>query len=136
MAVCKLFDERPVWPKQSLYERLHDDGMHVSQNQFRRLLFRAGYYFSTGPFGKFWIRRGYDPRRDSESRIFQRIDFRMPLELRNPQMKKNSRSQKWSDMCKLEAMPSKNFVFLQLFELKDDFIQAEIRKPSYQSVYS
>ncbi|GJN11815.1 hypothetical protein PR202_ga30040 [Eleusine coracana subsp. coracana] len=78
------------------------------------LLFRAGYYFSTGPFGKFWIRRGYDPRRDSESRI----------------------SQKWSDMCKLEAMPSKNFVFLQLFELKDDFIQAEIRKPSYQSVCS
>jgi general transcription factor 3C polypeptide 5 (transcription factor C subunit 1) len=106
MAVCKLFDERPVWPKQSLYERLHDDGMHVSQNQFRRLnfipftcrvastftslgisfncyftcyllpfhymlrlLFRAGYYFSTGPFGKFWIRRGYDPRRDTESRM-------------------------------------------------------------------
>ncbi|KAK3142871.1 hypothetical protein QOZ80_4BG0352970 [Eleusine coracana subsp. coracana] len=136
MAVCKLFDERPVWPKQSLYERLHDDGMHVSQNQFRRLLFRAGYYFSTGPFGKFWVRRGYDPRRDSESQIFQRIDFRMPLELRNRQMKKDSRSQKWSDMCKLEAMPSKNFVFLQLFELKDDFIQAEIRKPSYQSVCS
>jgi len=69
MAVCKLFDERPVWPRQSLYERLQDDGVHVSQNQFKRLLFRAGYYFSTGPFGKFWIRRGYDPRKDPDSRM-------------------------------------------------------------------
>ena len=110
MAVCKLFDERPVWPRQSLYERLQDDGVHVSQNQFKRfrysstllelphhlvpyvfqllfsllilysfgldalfcllrLLFRAGYYFSTGPFGKFWMRRGYDPRKDPDSRM-------------------------------------------------------------------
>lgn len=36
MAVCKLFEERPVWPRQSLYERLQDDGVHVSQNQFKR----------------------------------------------------------------------------------------------------
>uniref|UniRef100_A0A452ZT11 Uncharacterized protein n=1 Tax=Aegilops tauschii subsp. strangulata TaxID=200361 RepID=A0A452ZT11_AEGTS len=39
-------------------------------------------------------------------------------------------------MCKLERMPSKSFIFLQLFELKDDFIQAEIRKPSHQSTCS
>jgi general transcription factor 3C polypeptide 5 (transcription factor C subunit 1) len=39
-------------------------------------------------------------------------------------------------MCKLEAMPSQSFIFLQLYELKDDFIQAEIRKPSYQTVCS
>ncbi|CAD6218766.1 unnamed protein product [Miscanthus lutarioriparius] len=92
MAVCKLFDEHPVWPRQSLYERLLDDGVHVSQNQFKRLLFRAEYYFSTGPFGKFWIRRGYDPRKDSESRIYQRIDFRMPPELRYLLRPKNSGS--------------------------------------------
>ncbi|XP_062185733.1 uncharacterized protein LOC133889253 isoform X2 [Phragmites australis] len=147
MAMCKLFDERPVWPRQSLYERLHDDGVHVSQSQFKRLLFRAGYYFSRGPFGKFWIKRGYDPRKDSESRIsfmkieeywaqLVRIDFRMPPELRNLQRTNDSGSQKWSEMCKLEAMPLKNFIFLQLFELQDDFIQAEIRKPSYQSTCS
>ncbi|KAL5220990.1 hypothetical protein ABZP36_025703 [Zizania latifolia] len=136
MAVCKMFDERPVWPRQSLYERLLDDGLQISQNQFKRLLFRAGYYFSTGPFGKFWIRRGYDPRKDPESRIFQRIDFRMPPELRNLQRKNECRSEKWTEMCKLEMMPSKSFIFLQLFELKDDFIQAEIRKPSHQSICS
>jgi general transcription factor 3C polypeptide 5 (transcription factor C subunit 1) len=107
MAVCKMFDERPVWPRQSLYECLIDDGLQISQSQFKRshysflfvqfhhyfgyafpsdmffihsfswvcfvyllrLLFRAGYYFSTGPFGKFWIRRGYDPRKDPDSRM-------------------------------------------------------------------
>lgn len=46
------------------------------------------------------------------------------------------RSRKWADMCKLETMPSQSFIYLQLYELKDDFIQAEIRKPSYQSVCS
>ncbi|PUZ46426.1 hypothetical protein GQ55_7G077800 [Panicum hallii var. hallii] len=136
MAVCKLFEERPVWPRQSLYERLQDDVVHVSQNQFKRLLFRAGYYFSTGPFGKFWIRRGYDPRKDPDSRIYQRIDFRVPPELRNLLRTKDSGSQKWAEMCKLEVMPSQSFIFLQLFELKDDFIQEEIRKPSYQSICS
>uniref|UniRef100_A0A0D9V1P1 Transcription factor IIIC subunit 5 HTH domain-containing protein n=1 Tax=Leersia perrieri TaxID=77586 RepID=A0A0D9V1P1_9ORYZ len=135
MAVCKMFDERPVWPRQSLYERLIDDGLQISQSQFKRLLFRAGYYFSTGPFGKFWIRRGYDPRKDPESRMFQRIDFRMPPELRNLP-RKERRPEKWAEMCKLEVMPSKSFIFLQLFELKDDFIQAEIRKPSHQSTCS
>jgi general transcription factor 3C polypeptide 5 (transcription factor C subunit 1) len=33
------------------------------------LLFKAGYYFATGPFGKFWIRKEYDPRKDPESRM-------------------------------------------------------------------
>uniref|UniRef100_A0A0D9Y9X4 Transcription factor IIIC subunit Tfc1/Sfc1 triple barrel domain-containing protein n=1 Tax=Oryza glumipatula TaxID=40148 RepID=A0A0D9Y9X4_9ORYZ len=155
-----------------------------------KLLFRAGYYFSTGPFGKFWIRRGYDPRKDPDSRMssrvtllgkggrdagmagrsangrigederrqelglcyqwrrdgqceqpscrlirFQRIDFRMPPELRNLP-RKERRPEKWTEMCKLEVMPSKSFIFLQLFELKDDFIQAEIRKPSHQPTCS
>ncbi|KAF8683599.1 hypothetical protein HU200_044519 [Digitaria exilis] len=136
MAVCKLFDERPVWPRQSLYEQLQDDGVHVSQNQFKRLLFRAGYYFSTGPFGKFWVRRGYDPRKDPDSRIYQRIDFRVPPELRNLLRTKDSGSQKWAELCKLEVIPSQSFIFLQLFELKDDFIQEEIQKPSYQSICS
>jgi general transcription factor 3C polypeptide 5 (transcription factor C subunit 1) len=38
MAVCKLFDERPVWPRQSLYERLLDDGVQVSTGQFKRFI--------------------------------------------------------------------------------------------------
>ncbi|KAE9450499.1 hypothetical protein C3L33_17607, partial [Rhododendron williamsianum] len=99
MAVCKLFDERPIWVKSSLAERLLDDGVQFGDHTLRRLLFRAAYYFSNGPFLRFWIRKGYDPRKDPESRIFmalyfdaypkifliryQRIDFRVPPSLRS-----------------------------------------------------
>ncbi|URE42092.1 RNA polymerase III transcription factor (TF)IIIC subunit [Musa troglodytarum] len=57
VAVAKLFDEKPIWPRWSFHERLLDDGQQVSENQLKRLLFRAGYYFSTGPYGRFWIRK-------------------------------------------------------------------------------
>ncbi|KAK1388933.1 general transcription factor 3C polypeptide 5-like [Heracleum sosnowskyi] len=81
MAVCNLFEERPVWKKDSLAEKLHDKGLRIGDNMLRRLLYRAAYYFSNGPFLKFWIRRGYDPRKDVESRVYQRIDFRVPPSL-------------------------------------------------------
>ncbi|WVZ78416.1 hypothetical protein U9M48_026128, partial [Paspalum notatum var. saurae] len=122
------------WEVLQLHQSLHPPPF--LQILLHLLLFRAGYYFSTGPFGKFWIRRGYDPRQDPESRMFQRIDFRVPPELRNFLRTKDSGSKKWADLCKLEAMPSQSFIFLQLCELKDDFIQEQIRKPSYQSICS
>ncbi|XP_038983732.1 uncharacterized protein LOC103714079 [Phoenix dactylifera] len=131
MAVCKLFEERPIWPRWSLHERLLEDGSDVSENQLKRLLFRAGYYFSTGPFGRFWIRKGYDPRKDPESRMYQKVDFRVPSELRD--VNTNTKlKHTWKDLCQFQVVPSKNFVFLQFFELIDEFIQHEIRKPPDQ----
>nr|CAD1827596.1 unnamed protein product [Ananas comosus var. bracteatus] len=134
VAVCKLFEEQPIWPRRSLHEHLLDDGMQVSENQLKRLLFRAGYYFSTGPFGRFWIRKGYDPRKDPDSRIFQKVDFRVPPQLRNlgDLTIKTESKQRWKDICQFQVIPSKSFVCLQLFEVVDDFIQEEIRKPSKQ----
>ncbi|KAJ4752849.1 hypothetical protein LUZ62_087254 [Rhynchospora pubera] len=135
-AVCKLFDEKPIWTRRSIHEQLLDSGFDVSENMLKRLLFRAGYYFSTGPFGKFWIKRGYDPRKDTEALIYQRIDFRMPPELRNlPDMDPDLRSkkQRWKDVCNFLQVPFKVFVYLQLSELQDSFIQDEICKPSYQT---
>ncbi|KAJ3672405.1 hypothetical protein LUZ60_007126 [Juncus effusus] len=134
-SVCKLFDEKPIWPKPSIQQKLVELGLEISNNQLKRLLFRAGYYFLTGPFGKFWIRRGYDPRKDPESRIYQRIDFRMPPELRNIIQRNpdaQSTEQKWKEICNFAVIPCKIFVLLQLSELQDDFIQEEIKKPSYQ----
>ncbi|OAY80178.1 General transcription factor 3C polypeptide 5 [Ananas comosus] len=132
VAVCKLFEEQPIWPRRSLHEHLLDDGMQVSENQLKRLLFRAGYYFSTGPFGRFWIRKGYDPRKDPDSRIFQKVDFRVPPQLRNLDHVASRSKQRWKDICQFQVIPSKSFVCLQLFEVVDDFIQEEIRKPSKQ----
>lgn len=113
--LSNLFDERPIWPKESLTERLLDKGLTFTVEMFRRypletspfvvkffsglieddliwefrgtgmnlifgsdllafvwscrLLSRIAYYFSSGPFLRFWIRKGYDPRKDSDSRM-------------------------------------------------------------------
>lgn len=131
MAISKLFDERPIWPRYSVHERLLDDGLKFSIDQLKRLLFRTGYYFSTGPFSRFWIRKGYDPRKDPESRIYQRIDFRTPLQLRSfGDVNRIDKSKyTWKDLCEFRAFPSKSFTSLQLCELDDDYIQEAIKKP-------
>ncbi|XP_052173802.1 uncharacterized protein LOC127789077 [Diospyros lotus] len=131
MAVCKLFDERPIWVKSSLTERLFDKGLEFGGHLLRRLLFRTAYYFSNGPFLRFWIRKGYDPRKDPESRIYQRIDFRVPPSLRSycdANIALGSKH-RWEDICSFGVFPHKCQTSLQLFELADDYIQQEIREP-------
>ncbi|KAH6819246.1 hypothetical protein C2S51_002849 [Perilla frutescens var. frutescens] len=130
--VCELFEERPVWVKYSLVEHLLDRGVNVGDRILKRLLFLAAYYFSNGPFMRFWIRKGYDPRKDPESRIYQRTDFRVPPSLRTycdaslvPGL-----NSKWKDICEFQVFPRKAQISLQLFELSDDYIQQEIRKPA------
>ncbi|XP_073281691.1 uncharacterized protein [Primulina huaijiensis] len=133
-AVCELFDERPIWVKESLAERLIDRGLNVGGNVLKRLLFIAAYYFSNGPFLRFWVKKGYDPRKDPESRIYQKTDFRVPPLLRSYCDANASSGLKnnWKDICAFEVFPSKCQVLLQLFELKDDYVQQEIKKPSSQ----
>ncbi|KAL0345957.1 UNVERIFIED_CONTAM: hypothetical protein Sradi_4427000, partial [Sesamum radiatum] len=38
----------------------------------------------------------------------------------------------WEDICAFRVFPDKTQISLQLFELKDDYIQQEIRKPTSQ----
>ncbi|XP_077238387.1 uncharacterized protein LOC143879737 [Tasmannia lanceolata] len=135
MAVAKLFDERPIWPRRSLQEQLLDDGLKLSRDQLNRLLFRSAYYFATGPFGRFWIRKAYDPRKDSESRIYQRVDFRMPPQLRKfgDMSAFDELQYTWKDICQFRVFPRQSFSSLQFFELDDDYIQQEIRKSSEQT---
>ncbi|KAG6588837.1 General transcription factor 3C polypeptide 5, partial [Cucurbita argyrosperma subsp. sororia] len=68
VAVSNLFEERPIWPKESLVERMLKMGLVFRHGVFRRLLSRIAYYFSSGPFQRFWIKKGYDPRKDCDSR--------------------------------------------------------------------
>ncbi|KAK7266527.1 hypothetical protein RIF29_19173 [Crotalaria pallida] len=75
MVVFRMFDERPIWSEGSLTERLLDKGFSFSISMLRRFLSRISYYFSSGPFQRFWIKKGYDPRKDPDSRIYQRIIF-------------------------------------------------------------
>ncbi|KAK9097412.1 hypothetical protein Sjap_022909 [Stephania japonica] len=164
MAVSKLFDERPIWVKSSLKDRLLDGGLKFGTHSLKRLLFRVGYYFSTGPFRQFWIRKGYDPRVDPQSRIldpmglvvlrpvhglgylpgppkpvtngYQSIDFRVPPPLRNS-LNFNTKSKcDWKGICAFRVFPSQCQISLQLCDLVDDYIQQEIRKPTKQTTCS
>ncbi|OMO93552.1 Transcription factor IIIC, subunit 5 [Corchorus olitorius] len=131
MTVSKLFDERPIWPKESVTERLLDKGLKFSHLMLKRLLLGVAYYFSNGPFLRFWIRKGYDPRKDPDSRIYQRTEFRVPEPLRSyaDASTANKLKHKWEDLCSFRVFPYKCQTFLQLFELDDEYIQQEIRKP-------
>ncbi|KAJ4839142.1 hypothetical protein Tsubulata_008306 [Turnera subulata] len=135
MAVAELFEERPIWPKGSLTERLLDKNLKFSFQTLKRLLLTVAYYFSGGPFLRFWIRKGYDPRKDPDSRIYQRIDFRVPPPLRSSCEANAATSLKhrWEDLCKFRVFPHKCQVSLQLYELDDEYIQQEIRKPPKQA---
>ncbi|KAH9669419.1 transcription factor IIIC subunit 5 [Citrus sinensis] len=131
MAVSKLFDEQPIWPKSSINDRMLDEGLKFNSIMLKRLLLGIAYYFSSGPFLRFWIRKGYDPRKDPESRIYQRTDFRVKPPLRS-YCDSNADTElkyRWKDLCAFQVFPTKCSTSLQLFELVDDYIQQEIRKP-------
>ncbi|KAH9304773.1 hypothetical protein KI387_009177, partial [Taxus chinensis] len=130
-AVSKLFEERPIWPKRTLQERLADDGLKITYDHLKRLLFRTAYYFGCGPYRTLWIRNGYDARKDPESRIYQRVDFRIPKPLRDSinANSKNGEKVLWKDICAFRVVPHKKFSSLQLYDLQDDYIQEQIRKP-------
>ncbi|XP_051149413.1 uncharacterized protein LOC127264081 [Andrographis paniculata] len=136
--VCELFDERPLWVKNSFSEHLLDRGLNVGSKTLKRLLFIAAYYFSNGPYRRVWIRKGYDPRKDPESRIYQRIDFRVPPSLRSYRDDSDIYGVKirWMDLCAFKVFPRKSQILLQLIELEDDYIQEEIKKPTSQETCS
>ncbi|KAK7406886.1 hypothetical protein VNO78_08521 [Psophocarpus tetragonolobus] len=131
MVVSRMFDERPIWSKDSLTERLLDKGLSFSHGMLRRLLSRISYYFSSGPFLRFWIKKGYDPRKDPDSRIYQSIDYRVPVPLRSycDALLANRARHRWEDICAFRVFPYKFQTSLQLFDLVDDYIQSEINKP-------
>ncbi|CAH1391876.1 unnamed protein product [Nezara viridula] len=70
--IKKCFEERPIWSKLAL--------MCVTSfqhDQLKYLLPVVAYYFVTGPFRVMWVRFGYDPRKDPNSRIYQTLDYRI-----------------------------------------------------------
>ncbi|KAH1158149.1 hypothetical protein GLYMA_11G082800v4 [Glycine max] len=134
MVVSRMFDERPIWSKNSLTELLLDKGLSFSHSMLRRLLSRISYYFSSGPFLRFWIKKGYDPRKDPNSRIYQRIDYRVPVPLRSycDAHSANKSKHRWKDICAFRVFPYKFQTSLQFFDLVDDYIQSEINKPPFR----
>lgn len=83
-----LLDERPVWTRRSIINRLTDfayDPEHpekrfppnLSQQLLKNAIQYAGYQFKGGPWRDALCRYGYDPRKDPSSRVYQCLIFRL-----------------------------------------------------------
>jgi hypothetical protein len=71
----KLFEERPIWLRGSLEERLLPEVYTVSCMQ--KALMCISYYWSDGPWRNTYVRLGWDPRQNpEEAKWLQVIDFR------------------------------------------------------------
>lgn len=86
MKIC--MQERPVWTRRSIINRLVDleyDPAHpekrippnLSQQIVKNAIQFAGYQFKGGPWRDALVRYGYDPRTDPSSRKYQCLIFRL-----------------------------------------------------------
>lgn len=70
--VEQLFKERPIWSRLALtYES------KITRDQLKYILPTLAYYYSNGPWRITWVRFGYDPRKNFESRYYQTFDYRL-----------------------------------------------------------
>lgn len=70
--VAKLFEKRPIWSKNALAAQLDCD-----LSSLKIVLPYVAYHYLTGPWRSLWVRFGYDPKKNPESKIYQIIDFRV-----------------------------------------------------------
>ncbi|KAI8909002.1 RNA polymerase III transcription factor IIIC subunit-domain-containing protein [Gorgonomyces haynaldii] len=68
-----LFEERPIWTRQSLKERIGDSVLLYSLTRALRYI---SYYNEDGPWRQAWTVFGVDPRKEKSLRIYQTVDFR------------------------------------------------------------
>lgn len=75
-AVKELFDKRPIMSKMVVsYET------QISNDKLKYILPILSYYYTTGPWRIMWVRFGYDPRKDFESRYYQQLDYRVRMNI-------------------------------------------------------
>lgn len=70
--VKRLFQKRPIWTLASL--RAH---MRIPPKRLNYSLAGIAFYYSNGPWRNCFVRLGYDPRKNFESRLYQMLDYRV-----------------------------------------------------------
>lgn len=70
--LTRLFESRPIWIAEAIKANVPAE----SHRRLKIVLPFVAYYFINGPWQRAWVRFGYDPRVDKESRIYQCLDFR------------------------------------------------------------
>lgn len=66
------FDKQKVWSKAALCYELNCTVMDVKYT-----LPLVAFHYLTGPFRTMWVKYGYDPHKDSSSKVLQTLDFRV-----------------------------------------------------------
>lgn len=79
----KLFNQRPIWLRAAL---LHQIPQGTTFTLFKQVIVTVAYYMIKGPWSRTWVRFGYDPRLQPESRYYQVLDFRVQSYLLFPKL--------------------------------------------------
>jgi general transcription factor 3C polypeptide 5 (transcription factor C subunit 1) len=112
-AIQSLLQSKPVWQRSSLETAV---GTHqISSWRFSHLVRKCAYLFLDGPWRNTYIRFGYDPRTDPESRVWQMIDFRAP---RTPRAASISQTDNQTARSQL----------IQLSDIDDPVVKGILRK--------
>lgn len=138
-----LFIERPIWSAVALHQKI--SGINFL-SELESLLPRLSYTFRSGPFSALWIKRGYDPRKDANSRKYQAVVYTLPSawaaaisrrmqadDLDSPADEVVPAlppvGKKYSEMSSFTAIPKRQ-VILQLLDLKDLEISSTLQTSS------
>ncbi|BDA50476.1 General transcription factor 3C polypeptide 5 at N-terminal half [Coccomyxa sp. Obi] len=119
-----LLAQRPVWTSAALKERVSG----FTDPEFEWMLPRIAYMFRNGPWRGLWVRRGFDPRSDSSSRMYQALEYRVE-ERSASNTADASAAPSVKDVSAFAALPTGDCI-LQLCDLSDEHIQALVQKPA------
>eukprot|EP00931_Biecheleriopsis_adriatica_P102651 TRINITY_DN77595_c0_g1_i1.p1 TRINITY_DN77595_c0_g1~~TRINITY_DN77595_c0_g1_i1.p1 ORF type:complete len:533 (+),score=102.54 TRINITY_DN77595_c0_g1_i1:132-1730(+) len=127
-ALRSLFQERSLWLRGPLEERLRDQKKKANVTTMQKSLMCVAYLWSDGPWRGAYVRLGFDPRLDSQARTLQVIDFRDRL-LRQ-QRAYFERVQGTLDItptreldCHFRTPPMNRSQLYQLCDIEDDVVQ-------------
>lgn len=85
----ELFDERPIWTRRALRNRISaDDYNETGSNAAKYLYQYVGYIFESGPWRDAVVKFGIDPREDPSLRIYQTMMFILDKEYNDNRRRK------------------------------------------------
>lgn len=68
----RCFDRQKIWSKAALCFELSCSTLDI-----KYILPLIAYHYLNGPFRTMWVKYGYDPHKDTSSKVFQTLDFRV-----------------------------------------------------------
>ena len=89
--LLQLFQLQPVWDKRYLIREVMrhfpNESLSSIQTETNFVISYVAYTITDGPFRSSWLRFGYDPSKNSQSWMYQYIEFRFS---KRPQLKEES----------------------------------------------